>query len=118
MKKFIWEEEKRGVIACLILIIFGAIVFYYLYDKQREIDNNLGITKGKIISYKMGAPQSGMRAEYEYIVNGVKYKGIAASGGLKKYIDYNKEYTIEYSTKDPSNSRIIINGKRYARGVD
>ena len=113
------EKNKQAIIVMIILFILFASIFSYLYFQQREIDSNLGTVKGTILSYKMSSIQSGMRVEYVYEVKGEAYKEYAFTGRIPKYlIDYDKKYLIEYSTKDPNVSRIIIGGKTYNRGVD
>jgi len=102
------------------LIFFGFLVYIYLYSQQREIDNNLDVVIGKIIEYRQSA-KSGMEIEYIYFVSNKKYKGVVKvpwDVDFAQKINFNKEYVVEYSMKDPSNSRIIIDGEKYADGVD
>jgi len=112
------EENIKYYSLSVLLVILGLLVYFYLYNQQRDIDNNLGTTNGKIIEYKVYVVQSGWEVKYEYYVFGKKYEDFGAIGKYKIKIDLSKDYVVEYSTKDPSISRIIINGKKYSKGVD
>lgn len=111
-----WKVVFKELIYFLALYSIAFSMYYYLYSKQREIDNYMGITKSLVVE-NIFNKKSGWLLEYTYEIKGKIYKETSVSeSGLD--IDKNKTYRIEYSTIDPENSRIIINGVTYNDGVD
>lgn len=99
------------------LVIFSILVYLYLHNQQREIDDNLGVTTGRILRY-LPSGKGGKQVEYFYLERYTEYAEIPSEDSFKKKISLTKEYVIEYSIKNPSNSRIIIDSVKYAKGVD
>ena len=101
------------------MLLFSILGYIYLNNQQRDIDNNLGNTYGIILDY-LPSGKGGKSIEYKYYVDKyyIEYAVIPSKKEFKNKIINGKKYLVEYSIKDPSNSRIIIDGNKYASGVD
>jgi len=104
-KEIIWVSI---FVATLLSIVFGL-----KHLKNREIDNNLGITKGTIIkAYKNKLAN---RFIYTYSVERKIYTS-KESLEESKYVKgccrdnscLGKQFIVEYSTKNPQHSRILL----------
>lgn len=111
----IFSYEEKDIVLIIAMLVFFGVVYFLLNNTQRQIDNHLNVTQGKIIEY-----YSRGIIKYSYAIDKYyeSYAKIPSSAEFKASIFFDKNYLIEFSRVDPSNSRIIIDGVRYKSGVD
>lgn len=120
MKAKISEGNDKAIKSTIFMIALGIGIYFILNSKQREIDKHFGVTQGMVTNY-LPSGRGGKKIEYKYFISKyyVAYAVVPSDNIFKaSKIFFDKNYLIEYSTVDPSNSRIVIDGVRYKSGVD
>ena len=102
------SNPKSGWYLMSVLLILTISVFAYLLRnrQQEDIDKNKAETIGTIIEYKHSGSSS-RSTVYEYYVGSSRYEAYSKDSKRFYVSPLGLKYVVEYSTLNPSNSRII-----------
>lgn len=99
------EKRKKIILFSIIRLIILIALIKNTFSKQ-ELYNNFALTKGTITAYHFN--NNNYILKYKYVVNGITYESTETTDYFK--CDdrtpgcKGKEFTVKYSSKDPSNS--------------
>jgi hypothetical protein len=108
-------------ILSILVLIFGSLEIFnrkFKSNMKQEINENKGETIGVIIEYYNGGKSVSKYIKYQYRINDIEYEGAIPETAVPELHDECKKqmkssyvgakFKVEYSTKNPHYSRIII----------
>lgn len=109
------RKHKKIIIEVSIIIAILILGYLYRYKNDSDIDKNKGVVECNVFECYRCFGDSWC-IKYEFYVENKRYVSEASPSlweACKDCSCLNKNYTVEYSTKNPSKSRIIIDNKAY-----
>lgn len=107
------RKTKRKIakaIPYLIIVLFFCWFFKLKWDEKHLMEYK-GFTNGLVTHFAREQKGNGGSVDYEYIVNGVAYKGTTAYPRIdpdKGYLLVGKKFPLAYDTTQPGNSYMLI----------
>jgi hypothetical protein len=117
------KNKEKSFIVLIVLVVLALFLYRKQQNTTEYIREDYTFTKSKIIrAYQSDGGEVWM--EYEYYVNGVKYRNLVAPSTYEYYDCYKDfeicdtvEFWVIYSNKDPKRSMIDMTAS-IVRGED